>query len=304
MMQLLTSILLASLLAPAVFSFFDRQPIGRSYGTVSAERPAAPERIADDSLGIKTTARAVLVADNASGAVLYAKHDQASQPIASITKLMTALVFLDHNPGWETKVTVTAADQRDGGIVYLNQGETVTVRDLFHLMLVASANEAAAALARSTGLENFVAAMNQKAAELGMNQSQFTDETGLSAGNIASPRDLVTLAGAAFSQPDLARAVTTSQYLFTVGSSGRRRLAVSTDQLLQSFINTGPYRITGAKTGHLDEAGYTLVVTVQKDNGPTVTLVLLGAASQPDRWQEAKGLVDWVFGHYRWPDES
>ena len=207
MMQFLTSILLASLLAPAGFSFFSQSSVGRSYENSVAIQSAAPQRNTADSLGIQTTASSVLVTDVASGATLFAKHDQRSAPIASITKLMTALVFLDHNPGWETAVTVTAEDQRVGGIVYLVPGETVTVRDLFSLMLVASANEAAVALARSTGLENFVAAMNQKALGLGMHQSQFTDETGLDAGNVASPHDLASLAQAAFSQPDVAQAV-------------------------------------------------------------------------------------------------
>lgn len=303
MLQFLTSVIIASLLVPAGFNALIQRPVGYSYANRASLLPAGPQRIAGDSIGIQTTAKIVLVVDDASGSTLYAKNSaDVTAPIASITKLMTALVFLDHNPGWDTLITITKDDQRAGGIVDLITGDTVSVRDLFNIMLVASSNEAAIALARSTGEQDFVAAMNRKAAGLGLKQSQFADPAGLSADNMASAGDLVKLANAAFGQAEITSALTSPRYQFTVRNTKRRGQVASTDQLLGSFLNGGSYRILGAKTGHLNEAGYCLLLKVQKAGGPSITLVLLGADSQPDRWQEAKGLVDFVFINYRWPN--
>lgn len=303
MLQFLTSIIIASLLVPAGFNALVARPVSYSYASITDRPPAGPQRIAGDSIGIQTTAKTVLVVDDASGIKLYAKNSaDIVAPIASITKLMTALVFLDHNPGWDTLVTISKDDQRVGGIINLINGDIVSTRDLFNIMLVASSNEAAIALARSTGRQDFVAAMNRKAAGLGLKQSQFVDPAGLSAGNMASAGDLVKLANAAFDQAEITSALTIPSYQFTVRNTKRRGQVASTDQLLGSFLNSGPYRILGAKTGHLNEAGYCLLLRVQPAGGPSITLVLLGADSQPDRWQEAKGLVDFVFTNYRWPN--
>ena len=300
MFQLITSLVLASLIFPSSFNFLTEKAVDFSYAPVMAEPTLTPQRLATASLGIETTAENILVVDEASAKVLYTKNSGAVAPIASLTKLLTALVFLDHNPGWDKTVTIIQADQRAGGRVYLLPGEEVNLKDLFYLMLVASSNEAAAALARATDLENFATAMNQKAAVLGLSDSTFVEPTGLSVGNVASPADLVGLAKIAFSQTDIAQAVTQKNYEFTVQNSGRLVRAESTDQLLASFLNADSYQIIGAKTGFLEEAGYCLVLRVQRD-GHGIIVVLLGAKDQASRWQEALGLVDWIFSNYQWP---
>ena len=103
-----------------------------------------------------------------------------------------------------------------------------------------------------------------------------------------------------FSQTDIAQAVTQKNYEFAVQNSGRLVRAESTDQLLASFLNADSYQIIGAKTGFLEEAGYCLVLRVQRD-GHGIIVVLLGAKDQASRWQEALGLVDWIFSNYQWP---
>ncbi|MFA6215987.1 MAG: serine hydrolase, partial [Patescibacteria group bacterium] len=289
-----------SLLIPSGFNFLIAKPADNSYAFAAASK-VLPQRVANNSFGLQTTAKSILVIDNATGTVLYSKSPDLILPIASITKLMNALVVLDAKPDWNKKVMITKDDQREGGLVNLLPGEEVTVKDLFYLMLVSSTNEAAVALAKSIGLPDFAAAMNHKAKELGMADTYFIDPSGVEPGNVSSPADLAKLAQAAFARPEIAQAVTSEEHPFLVLNNQRQSRAVNTDRLLGSFLNQGEYQILGAKTGYLNEAGYCLLLQLKKNNGPDLTLVILGAASITDRWQEAKGLVDWVFRNYVWP---
>ena len=300
MFSLITAIILASLLIPSGFDFLTQKEVDSSYAPPQVE-VTGPQRLVNKSLGIKTTAQSILIIDKASGKILYDKNSQAVLPIASITKLMAMLVFLEHNPGWEQTVSLTKQDIKAGGFTYVFPEEQATVKDLFYLGLVASANEAIAALVRSTNLDNFTALMNQKAFALGMTKTYFADETGLDSNNVSTPADLVKLAQAAFSQPQIAEAVKMTNYEFSILNNQRQVKAENTDRLLTSFLNADSYKIIGAKTGYLDEAGYCLLLEVKKDDGESVILVLLGASDQASRWQEAKGLVDWFFANYQWP---
>lgn len=300
MLQFLISVIIASLFLPTGASFLTERSVDFSYSWPPLAQ-TGPQRLVNSSLGIETTADAALVVDGSTDAILYAKNNYRVQPVASITKLLTALVALDSNIDLGQVVTITEQDKREGNIVYLLTGEQVTVRDLLFLSLGASSNEATAALARASGIQNFASAMNGYAYQLGMTDSTFVDSTGLEPGNISSAADLIKLGRAAFANQLIAQAITTSEYRFTVTNTGRQVVAYSTDQLLGSFLDRGQYRILGGKTGYLDEAGYCLLVAVQQENGPTLYVTLLGSASQADRWQEAKGLVDWVLRNYQWP---
>lgn len=299
MSHIVSAILLASLLMPTGLAFITESAVDFPYADVA--RPTSPVRIINNSFGLETTAQSIVVVDDASDTILYSKDPAAVRSIASVTKLVTALVFLDTAPDWNALVTIQSSDMRAGGIARLIPGEQVTVRQLFETMLVASSNEAAVALARISGVPDFTAAMNQKARQLGMWQSYFTDPSGLEKENVSRPADLLALADAAFINPDIAAALTKRQYQFTVANTGRAAAVETTNELLSSFLNTGEYTIVGAKTGYLDEAGYCLLLRVAKTDGASVTVVLLGTTTPLDRWQEAKGLVDWVFANYQWP---
>ena len=124
-----------------------------------------------------TTARSAFVADWDTGNVLYEKNPDQPLPVASITKLMTALVTLDAKPNWDAVVQVLPTDEPPGGVPYLIPGEHVTVRDLFNLSLVASSNGATEALSRSVGMtpDEFVTKMNEKALALGMTKHPWLD---------------------------------------------------------------------------------------------------------------------------------
>src|SRR3989338_7361861 len=140
-----------SLLFPSGLNFFWQNQINFPLKSLAPVNEA-PQKIINQSLGLKTTAKSILVVDEKTGTVLYQKNPNQVLPIASITKLMTALVFLDTKPDWKMEIEILDSDQRPGGMVYLLPGERVKVKDLFNLMLVASANEAAIALVRQTGL--------------------------------------------------------------------------------------------------------------------------------------------------------
>lgn len=299
MLNFIASVVLASLLIPSGFNFLIDKAVDYSY-VKSQNNDLAPKRIVNNSFGLKTTAKSILVVDQDSGAVLYDKNSEEIAPIASITKLVTALVILDTNPDWEQKVTITEADQLEGGIIYLLPGEEVTVKDLFNLMLIASANEAAAALARNSGIDNFNSAMNRKATEIGMTESYFSEPSGISAVNVSSANDLVKLAKVAFSKTEVVKAVTNPEYQFEILNNQRQVRAYSTNQLLGSFLNRDGYIINGAKTGYLNEAGYCMLFQVTKESGRSLIIAILGAETIIDRWQEAKGLVDWIYRNYSW----
>ncbi len=303
MSTIFTSLILASLLANSGIGFLTKGLVG--YPVSEAEPMqviSQPTRLVSNTLGIETTAKSILVIDDNSEAILFSKNKTAVLPIASLTKLMTALVFLESNPDWNQKVAITDQDKKDGGIIYLIPGDEVTAANLFNLMLVASSNEAAMALSQIDGFDKFVGKMNQKAAELGMKKTVFVDPAGLDPANVSTAQDLAKLAKAVFTLPEILSALTRPQYELSVLNTKRFISAPSTDKLLGSFLNAGNgYKIIGGKTGYLDESGYCLAIKVQEAAGPAVILVSLGSKSQVDRWQEAKGLISWVFKNYQWP---
>ncbi|MFA6322439.1 MAG: serine hydrolase [Candidatus Buchananbacteria bacterium] len=246
-----------------------------------------------------STAASVMVLDNNSGAGLWEKNSTTTLPIASITKLMTALVFLRTQPVWDQVVKIEESDARDGGLVQLVAGDEVKVRDLFNLMLISSTNEAAAALARISNLKDFVGEMNNQAQSMGLKDTKFVDPTGLDPKNVSTAKDLARLAQTAFLKKEIIGAVTSSEYNFKTQNFNKEIKVASTDLLLDSFLNKDDYKIVGAKTGYLSEIGYCLLMSVQRRDNKSLTLVILGAPTQFDRWSETKSLVDWAWKNYK-----
>lgn len=270
----------------------------------AARQVSQPAPIKKDSsrIGIETSARAVMVADWKTGAALFEKNADDPQAVASITKLMTALVVLGENPDWDAEVEVRAGDERPGGIPYLIPGERVTVRDLFNLSLVASSNGGTVALARSTGLteEEFAAKMNEVAASLGMSGSSFTEPTGLDATNVATARDVAILLRTALGREEIRETVAKREYRL-VTKTGHARTVKSTDELLGGFLSKEPYRFLGGKTGYIEEAGYCFAAAAENGNGDGVIAVVLGTTTKEKRFKEVKSLMYWAFDAYAWP---
>ncbi len=249
--------------------------------------------------GVVITAQSAVVLDVASGEALYAKGTAAVLPIASLTKLMTAMVFLEHSPGLDAEVTIVAEDSRDteGSRLYVGDGEKVTVRDLFYSSLVGSANNATKALARSTGLpsEEFVAEMNKRAAVLGLGQTKFFDVTGLNPGNVSTVLEYSRVAAAAFRNATIREALSLPEYDFETVDRKIRHTIKNTDLLLENDALS----LVGAKTGYLNEAGYTFACQAEQA-GRSILVVLLGSASSDARFKEAAELIDWTFRTHRW----
>jgi len=255
---------------------------------------SAPIKVREESLGVRVSAASVIVVDAASGKILYEKDSDTPRSIASLTKLMTALVFLETEPNWEEAVNVGSCGQFAYG--------KIKIKDIFSAALVASDNCAARELARQTGLSGneFARAMNHRAESLGLSKTNFSDPTGLDAKNISTALEVAKILREILNWPKARNAASQFYYEFS-STAGRPYYAKSTDDLLWSFIHKYPYEIVGGKTGTLGEAGYCLALAVEKD-GNEVIVVTLKNKSDYLRFHDAKSLAHWAFSVYEWPE--
>lgn len=251
---------------------------------------------------IKLTAKRGAVLNASDHYFLFAANADEIQPIASITKLMTSLVFLENNPGWDKIYKITSNDKVDGGRLNLFLGDRVKIQDLFYTSLVASDNGATLALVHSTGLSEveFVKKMNLKAVQLGLAKTSFADPVGLSDNNVSTAREVAWLAQVALKQSEISKATTKSEYRFTT-LDGREKVIESTDYLLfepaaDSLI------VLGGKTGYTDKAGYCFVGRLKDPSGREVISVILNSPGKNERFVESKNLANWVFANYDWND--
>ena len=240
---------------------------------------------------LKLKSSSVLIIDQSDSSVLYSRHPDVAMPIASITKLMTALVVLDAKQPLDELIQITDAD-RDmpkGSFSRLSVGTTLSRGDLMHLALMSSENRAAHALGNNYpgGMPAMVAAMNAKAAELGMTSSHFVDPTGLSSQNVASPEDLSKLVIAASHNPSIREYSTDSHYAVKV----RRHMVEfhNTDNL----VANPTWNIIVQKTGYIAEAGKCLVMAAVIE-GRSVVIVLLDSLGKYTRVADAKRIKSWM----------
>ncbi len=252
---------------------------------------------ADQKKGAKKTdemflrSAVVLVQDAASGETLIAKNQGAVLPIASITKLMTAMVILDAGISLEQRVAISDEDTDlvKGTRSRLRAGTVLTRDELLLLALMSSENRAAASLGRTFpgGTGAFVAAMNAKAAALGMNDTRFVDPSGLSSGNVASARDLARLVAAAHEYP-LIRQYSTRESA-TVQALGRPLAYRNTNGMVRS----AHWDIGLSKTGYISEAGRCLVMRVRMAS-LEVNVVLLDSWGKFSRVGDANRIKKWL----------
>lgn len=271
----------------------------------SGSRLRPPRKKRPESLGVAVTAKNAIVTDARTGEVLFAKDADTVVPLASLTKLAAALVFVETKPEWGKKVTISATDMRGGGVEYLIPGESVTVEELFGVALVGSSNTAIAALARRTGLgeEEFVKRMNAKVASLGLSTMHFVEPTGLHRGNVGTAREISQLAQVAFLEPKIRQAVTTQSMVVRPENARgtKSRTVRTTDALLGTFLAKPPYAIIGGKTGSLGaDVGYHFVMEVSNGESRPVIVAVLGSDSNGSRFQDAKSLAVWTFETWSW----
>ncbi|PLX20588.1 hypothetical protein C0584_05085 [Candidatus Parcubacteria bacterium] len=242
----------------------------------------------------------VYIYSPSSDYVFVDKNSKNIQAIASITKLMTALVFLENNPGWENIYELKREDRVEGGRIYLYLGDKVRIIDLFNLSLVASANTATKALANSTGMteEEFVAKMNEKAQELGMTNTNYVDPIGISSFNVSNARDLAILLQEVLENEDIRNTVTKKEYYFKT-VEGVSKIAYSTDNLLSIYPKEG-VELLGGKTGYIEAAGFCFAGIFKNHDGREVVSVVLGADDPLMRFNETDDLVSWVYDNFLW----
>jgi len=268
------------------------------------ELKSSPDKINPDNIGVKVSAKRFVALDLESGRLLLQKDSNLRQPIASITKLMTALVILDQQPNWLAEVTLEQRDETIGAFPHVYRGEQVRFIDLWKTALVASDNNSILAMIRALSFskDEFVLLMNKKADEIGMDFTDFEDPTGLDEKNLSTALDVARLIQSAMEKNEIRESVLQPSYSFKILNSKRKNKVNNTDVLVGSFLNDQKhgYELIGGKTGYLNEAGFCLGVMISRDNH-SVLIVVLNSASIQDRFQDVKAIADWVYSNYEWP---
>ena len=234
-------------------------------------------------------ARAAVIYNPTTGKVLWGENAQDQRPIASLTKVMTAIVFMEQHPDLTQEVVVADSDVRRASTTYLRRRERVSVNDLLHLALIASDNGAARVLARISpwGTVGFIERMNEKASELGLLSTRLTDPAGLRASNVSSAYDLSRLIAYASRNAQIAEIMRKESHRIR---TNRRRITLrNTNKLLG-----GDFDVRAGKTGYIRRAGFCVAALLQLPESDPVAVVILGARSNSGRFRDARRLVDWL----------
>jgi len=256
----------------------------------------AERDLAERFARLRLTSAAALVVDQERGNLLFAKNPSAVRSIASITKLMTAMVALDGGQSLDERLTVQAADVRIsmGKESRLRVGVSLTRREMLKLALMSSENRAAAALARTypRGPAAFVVAMNKKAQDLEMNDTRFLEPTGLDSGNVSTARDLALMVNAAYSYP-LIREFTTSDLHEVPGPDRRRHRPVVAYYNSNRLVRDSEWNVGLSKTGYIGKAGRCLVMQATIAAKPVI-IVILDSLGKVSRVADANRIKHWV----------
>src|SRR5262249_53600896 len=235
-------------------------------------------------------AEAAIIYDPVTHQVIWEENSNATRSIASITKVMTAVVFLEHAIDLSQEYEVESVDTRAASTTYLRARERVTPNTLLHLLLIGSDNAAARMLARISpfGTQGFIDQMNAKAKELHLDATHYADPSGLDAANVSSAFDMAQLISFAASDERISSIMRMSED--TVMTSRRAITVHSTNKLLAG----GDVPVRGGKTGFIRQAGYCLATLLQMPQGDPMAVVVLGARSNAGRFVETKHLFDWI----------
>ena len=252
---------------------------------------SAIEQTNDIAKSLNLESKAALVMNAVTGEVLYAKNTNQAVPIASITKLMTAMVVLDAKLPLDEAITISDedVDRLRNTSSRLSVGTVLSRAELMLLALMSSENRAAHALARTYpgGVNAAVAAMNRKAAALGMSQSHFEDGTGLTSANVATPRDLVTMVKTASTYPLIRRFSTTGGHAVAIKDS------IQQFNNTNSLVKSPDWEIGVSKTGYINEAGKCLVMQAKIKSTPVV-MVLMDSWGKYTRIGDAVRVKKWL----------
>ncbi|PTQ51627.1 MAG: D-alanyl-D-alanine carboxypeptidase [Brockia lithotrophica] len=250
----------------------------------------------EDADAPEVSAKAAVLLDAASGRVLYAREPHARLPMASLTKIMTAIVALEATSDPEEVVTVSPnAEGVEGSSIYLRAGDKIPLRDLLYGLMLRSGNDAAMAVAEHVGgsVEGFSFLMNEKAAWLGLTDTHFVNPHGLDAeGHYASAYDLAVLSRYAMENPTFREIVGTRVYRPRVTPSGHgnsEAVWTNKNKLLVTYEGA-----EGIKTAYTDRAGRGLAASAVRDGRRLIAVVL----NAPDDWNDVAKLFDYGFSRF------
>jgi D-alanyl-D-alanine endopeptidase (penicillin-binding protein 7) len=236
-------------------------------------------------------AAAAIIYDPDTNEILWEENAQTQRSIASITKVMTATVFLENDPDLRQPVTIARSDVFQASTTHLHANDKVTTDDLLHLLLIASDNAAARALARVSpqGSDGFIRRMNDKASELGLETTHYADPSGLLSENVSSAYDMARLITHASQDERISSIMRTNEY--TVYSGKRPITFRSTNHLLRG----GDVDVRAGKTGFISKAGYCLATVLRLPQSThNIAVVVFGARSNAGRFMESRNLFNWA----------
>ncbi len=288
-------------------------PVPESVRAIPIRAVQPPTKRADATRLVLPAAHAAVVIDAASGAVLFDQNAHARRQIASLTKLFTAYIVRTSGVAMDAPVTIPAEALRTSGSrvgcktsthcagVRLQEGEVVAVRDLLTAMLVASANDAALALAYyiAGSPEAFVALMNERAREIGLRDTRFCTPNGLEVDGQAcysTAADIARIAILALNDRFIWEQLNTAHATITSVDGATTHTLIATNEFAQTNAVPG---MLGAKTGYTARAGKSLVMAAAHPDDPSrrIVAVLLG---DPQRWEDIKTLIAWTWASYTW----
>ena len=276
-----------------------RRAISRSRAAARAReaRELSTPRFKVDGTGQEIPApraAASIIYDPETNQVLFEENAQELRSIASITKVMTALVFLETLPDLTQVVKVERGDVARANTTYLRAGYSVSAEELLHLLLIGSDNAAARVIARVSpyGSDGFIERMNAKAQELGLETTHYEDPSGLLSANVSSAYDMARLIAYAAADERIGAIMRKTAYDVQIG---RRAVHVNSTNRL---VRTRELDVIGGKTGFISSSGYCLATLVRlPQTGRQVAVVVLGARSNAGRFAETKHLFNWLSGH-------
>lgn len=270
--------------------------IGASFLPSPSPTPVAIPVVTIFSRGLplpSVSARHIFIIDVNTRQVLFQKDADIRIYPASTTKMMTALVALEHYGLTEIiEITTSFPEGQDIGLA---PGERISVEKLMYALLVQSANDAAEVLAQNYpgGRSQFIEAMNQKASQLQLHNTHFVNPTGLDEpDHYSSAADLSRIARVLALHPTLARIVSTENAVITSSDYAFSHILTNVNQLLGTVPG-----VVGVKTGFTDLAGQSLITLVNRDNH----LVLISLLGSQDRFTDTRNLIDWVYANFNWP---
>lgn len=252
----------------------------------------------------ETESRSAIVFNEKTGETIWEKNSTEAMPLASLSKLIAVKVFLETKPTLSTEVAYSKDDENynyeycnswESAKVKLAEGEKVTVENLIYSALVGSANNAVESLVRASGLkrEDFIKKMNETVKTWGALKTKFFEPTGLSPENITTALDYAIITREVFKNPIIEKASITGSYKFTTIDTKRDIKINNTNTFIRDnfFASTNNLKITGSKTGYLDEALYCLMTRATGQNGEKVIAVNLGSSSREESQEEIKELL-------------